>query len=164
MTEPRSTAKLSRLVLVRHAHRDTSRGRERDNGLSAKGLRQAEAFAAWAVEALPLDKTTFVSSPKTRCVETLEPLARPIRRWPSLSEQRAKESDAAFRKRVAIALQGALRKRAKAVVLCSHGDWLPVAAEVLTGRPLDWRKGAWKEFQVTSRSLLDRAELVNPDR
>jgi broad specificity phosphatase PhoE len=99
-----------------------------------------------------------------RCLETLAPLARPVRSWPSLGEQRGRESDAAFRKRVALALRAALRKKAKVVVLCSHGDWLPVAAELLTGRPLDWRKGAWKVFRVKNRALLERAELVDPDR
>jgi broad specificity phosphatase PhoE len=160
----KSTGKPPRLVLVRHAHRDTSQGRLRDNGLSAKGWRQADKFAAWAVESLPLDRTALASSPKLRCLETLEPLSRPIRRWESLGEQRFRESDAAFRKRVASALQAALRNNAKAVVLCSHGDWLPVAAEVLTGRPLDWKKGAWKEFRVKSRALLEGAELLDPDR
>lgn len=167
MTERRSTAKARkppRLVLVRHAHRDTSHGRDRDNGLSAKGKKQAAVFAAWAAESLPLDKTAMASSPKVRCMETLEPLGRPIRRWESLGEQRPKESDSAFRKRVAGAIEAALRKKAKAVVLCSHGDWLPVAADVLTGHPFDWKKGAWKEFRVKSPSLLEGAELIDPDR
>lgn len=164
MTERRSTVDLPRLVLVRHAHRDTSHGRLRDNGLSAKGWKQADKFASWAVSSLPLDRTALASSPKVRCVETLEPLSRPIRRWESLSEQRARESDTAFRQRVANALQAALRKKSKAVVLCSHGDWLPVAAEVLTGHPLEWKKGAWKEFRPKSRSLLEGAELIDPDR
>jgi broad specificity phosphatase PhoE len=163
-SDKRTDEKLPELVLLRHAHRDTSAGRGRDNGLSSKGWRQAAAFAAWAGKSLPLDRTIFASSPKVRCLETLAPLARPVRSWPSLGEQRGRESDAAFRKRVALALRAALRKKAKVVVLCSHGDWLPVAAELLTGRSLDWRKGAWKVFRVKNRALLERAELVDPDR
>ena len=169
MTGPRSTdkrreRKIPRLILVRHAHRDTSLGRERDNGLSGKGWRQAAAFATWASESLPRESVALLSSPKRRCLETFDPLGRSVRVWPSLGEQRARESDAAFRKRVARALRAALRQPVKAVLLCSHGDWLPVAADVLLGRPLDWRKGAWKEFRVPNRSLRQGAELVNPDR
>jgi phosphohistidine phosphatase SixA len=81
---------------VRHAHRDTSLGRERDNGLSPKGEKQADLFTKWATRDLPLDSTVVASSPKRRCFETVDALRRPVRIWASLGEQQAKESDAAY--------------------------------------------------------------------
>ncbi len=140
-----------KLILVRHAHRDTDEGRERDNGLSQKGFRQTEKVLSYWLQQ-PLPGAAFISSPKRRCVETLEPLAQELKQSleidPSLDEQRKHESDAAFRARVKHSLNALKDSSAPIVVVCSHSDWLTSALEELTGEPVELKKGAWTEYTL----------------
>ena len=141
------------LVMIRHAHRDNSQ-RELDNGLDEKGLEQAKylrRFFQARFKPEDLKKGLWlVSSPKLRCKETLIPLAketdRPIDAHPGLDEQSGRESSAAFHERVKGFLAEWKQSKVATTILCSHGDWLPVAALLLLGLPLDMKKGAWLEI------------------
>lgn len=65
----------SPLIVVRHAHAGSRRAWDRDDGLrplSEKGQWQAEQLAETIASYAP---TIILSSPKLRCIETVEPLA-----------------------------------------------------------------------------------------
>jgi len=102
---------MTRLFLVRHAHRDTS-NREDDNGLSDKGRDQAKTLVSLFQKKIDPkggkksgSKIVLLSSPKKRCIETLTPFSKKmdvtITIDPNLDEQRSGESSGQFEKRVA---------------------------------------------------------------
>lgn len=129
-------------VFVRHAHRDTSE-RFLDNGIDDKGKAQvAEVLEKYKSEGLPRSKE-FWSSPKLRCQETIEPLAKfekvKVKIVSDLDEQTDKETSKDFKKRIYKFLDN-LKKEKKTIYLCSHGDWLPEALQELTGMWIDVKK------------------------
>src|SRR4051794_36350749 len=72
----KKAAETATLVIIRHAHRNKAFGAEADNGLSAKGRRQARAAARFFKKRFKGRKPNIFSSPKRRCRETLEPIAK----------------------------------------------------------------------------------------
>lgn len=144
------------LVLIRHAHRDNSK-REVDNGLDEKGKEQAKALKKFFTERFSKSDLNgglwLVSSPKLRCVETLQPIAKAIDqavdRHPGLDEQSDKESLKAFEGRVHSFLHEWMESKVSLTLLCSHGDWLPLATERLLGFHQSFKKGAWLEMEWT---------------
>ncbi len=131
------------LVIVRHAHRDTSE-RRADNGLSEKGRGQARELAEeYRSGDLPGSKI-FWTSPKKRCQETLSPIAEvaglKIRVIPELDEQRENENTREFLERIEKLLKSASAQN-ETIYLCSHGDFIPHAIEILTGKSVDVSKG-----------------------
>lgn len=151
------------LIMIRHAHRDNSR-QEVDNGLDDKGRAQAKNLRRFFLERFKAE--TFqqglwlVSSPKARCRETLGPLGRELSRQidvhPGLDEQSGREDEAALAQRVRAFLQEWKAARVKTTVLCSHGDWLPVAAGELLGSRIEFKKGSWLELEWESGVALLR--------
>jgi broad specificity phosphatase PhoE len=143
------------LVLIRHGHRDNS-VRELDNGLSEKGQGQARLLKKFFVSRFqPEDLKKgvwFVSSPKKRCIETLSPMAKAIDRTvdvhPDLLEQTGKENLSVFQGRVQKFIKEWRESKTEVTVVCSHGDWLPLATMELMGVPLDFKKGQWTEFSL----------------
>ncbi|NJL24381.1 MAG: histidine phosphatase family protein [Calothrix sp. SM1_5_4] len=137
------------LILIRHAHRDTTR-RELDNGLDEKGREQARFLKRFFSERFSVGEVNsglwLVSSPKLRCVETLLPLARSLERpvdiHPELSEQAVKESRQSLERRVHAFLHEWTNSSIPLTLLCSHGDWLPVAVYHLLGLRQEFKKGA----------------------
>ncbi|HMK97121.1 MAG TPA: phosphoglycerate mutase family protein [Acidimicrobiales bacterium] len=110
------------LLLVRHAHAHARRdwsGDDRLRPLSSNGVKQAEGLIATARKFTPV--TRVLSSPYTRCVQTVQPLAATlglgVEEVPELEEG---QSSAAVR--LVRALAG------KDVAICTHGD---VIVEVL---------------------------------
>lgn len=142
------------LILIRHAHRDNTQ-RELDNGLSEKGREQAKAIKRFFTERFSKDELGkglwLVSSPKVRCVETLQPIAkvieRPVDIHPGLDEQGARESIKAFDARLDGFLKEWSESKAALTILCSHGDWLPTATARLFGFHQEFKKGAWFELE-----------------
>jgi broad specificity phosphatase PhoE len=138
------------LVFIRHAHRDTSL-RSRDNGLSEKGHKQARALARIFEERVSAEasKVRLFSSPKKRCVETLEPIANVddlrIEVNALLDEQQDAENESKFRARVA-EFMSFVKSKFKGdddwVLVCSHGDWLPL---VLGNVQIS--KGCWAQME-----------------
>ena len=141
------------LILIRHAHRDNSR-RELDNGLSEKGKDQARAIKRFFTERFSKDDMGrglwLASSPKLRCVETLQPVAksvdRPVDVHPGVDEQGLRESTKAFEARVLAFIKEWQESDMGLTLLCSHGDWLPLASAQLLGAPVEMKKGGWLEF------------------
>ncbi len=144
---------LQTLVLIRHAHRDTSR-REQDNGLDDKGRDQAKALKRFFNERFSSDDFKkglwLVSSPKFRCQETLSPIARDLGRTvdshPDLNERSGREDEKTLSARVKRFLDEWRESKMSLTLLCSHGDWLPIAISHLLGLADEPRKGCWLEL------------------
>lgn len=158
MRPNRSTRRKPRariLILVRHAHRDTTRGRELDNGLSKKGQRQAKAIERRYRSVYDNQPVYILSSPKRRCRETVEPLARRQRvrvRFSSLlDEQGAMESEKTFLRRLKKFLRWWRTTRHSRVMVCTHGDWIPAFFSENLALPLSLSKGGWAELEAEGR-------------
>jgi 8-oxo-(d)GTP phosphatase len=149
------------VLVVRHAHAG-QRGKGPDDdrlrGLSTRGRRQAEGlvalFAPWHV-------TRLVSSPLTRCVETLEPLARATDLELVLDERLAEgASPAAVRALVASADSG--------TVVCTHGDLVSaLVAELAHGGVVHagerrWAKGSTWAIQHDGDGRFAAASYLPP--
>lgn len=141
------------LVLIRHGHRDNSR-RELDNGLDEKGREQAKSIKRFFMSRFAQDDLKgglwIVSSPKIRCVETLQPLAKALDRTvdvhPGLDEQGPREAGSGIEARVQNFLAEWKRSESDITVVSSHGDWLPMAGMRLLGLSIEPKKGSWLEI------------------
>lgn len=153
--------RILKLFLVRHAHRDNSI-QTLDNGLSEKGIRQAKAIGSQISDRIREmgkegSSVLVTSSSKKRCQETVAPLVDRLGSAlvldPDLIEQGPEESIMEMVARIEVFLKKSrARHDVDVIVACSHGDWLPIAARKLVGQDLDFRKGAWIEFELTDSS------------
>jgi broad specificity phosphatase PhoE len=151
------------LVLIRHAHRDTET-RALDNGLSEKGQMQARWLRKYFLERFAkcsegeYENIWFVSSPKVRCRESLAPMASAAKLKldinPDLLEQKSTENAAAFERRVLHFLGEWQRMPQPLTIVCSHGDWLPIAVFRLLGCKIDFKKASWLEIEWDSHAQL----------
>jgi broad specificity phosphatase PhoE len=140
----------STLVLVRHAHRDTSH-KDLDNGLTSRGKKEAQFLAQVLPQQYDLRNSLFLSSPKQRCIETILPLAKTAKQEVQieslLDEQSHHETSGDLHRRIEKFLKQWKKREFKQnpqiIVACSHGDWLPLAVEFLTGAQSDFDKGGW---------------------
>jgi len=144
------------LLVVRHAHRDKSQGRSVDNGLSKKGWAQAKEFTQFFERWYAGIPCRILSSPKLRCIETVKAIAdqqgKPLEIAPELDEQKSRESEKAFKKRVAGFVRQWQKSEDAVLVLCSHGDWIPALFDELLGMEISLKKGAWLEVELGSPS------------
>lgn len=149
---------IKQLIFLRHAHRDTS-VRTMDNGLSAKGERQAKWVKRFSQQRFTTQewqqlKGGILTSPKLRCVETVAPLSEyfqcKIELRADLEERRSGESFAAFNERIHRFMGWWVKEGPALTVACSHGDWLPLAIFHLTGAAIEMKKGAWLELEWES--------------
>ena len=107
--------------------------------LSQRGWRQAEAITA-ALKDRPI--TNLVSSPFTRCVQTLEPLGKALGVAVEADDRLVEGAGAAG------ALSVAEQVRDADAVLCSHGDVIPDLLEHLLAHgaklkdELRWQKAS----------------------
>jgi broad specificity phosphatase PhoE len=141
------------LVLVRHGHRDNSK-REIDNGLDDKGKEQAKHIKRYFQDRFSQEDLKsglwLASSPKIRCVETLQPLAKTLDKQidihPGLDEQSLREGGPALEARIQTFLSEWKKSGVGITVLSSHGDWIPMATQRLLGVFVDPKKGSWLEI------------------
>lgn len=143
------------LILIRHAHRDTSQ-RELDNGLSEKGQRQTRRLVKYFQkrfrhEDWGADEVQFESSPKVRCLETLSPIAqimgKTVNLEPRLTEQKPQEGFARFQARLQDYLKSWTESSASVTLICGHGDALPLMTYHLLGAAVDFKKAGFLELQ-----------------
>jgi phosphohistidine phosphatase SixA len=135
-----------RLYLVRHAHAGTRSawdGPDLDRPLTPKGRAQSAAIAA---ELAGAGISRLVSSPYTRCVETLVPLGEQLGLDVGTDGRLAEGAGGM----AGLELAATLRKGGDAAVLCSHGDVIPEMLRLLQHDgtlfkdPLVWPKAsAW---------------------
>jgi broad specificity phosphatase PhoE len=146
---------VKQLILVRHAHRDTS-DRSLDNGLSEKGQKQAKWLAhfadqRWSAAEFKELKAVILSSPKRRCLETAEPMAELLRCgidiYSDLNEQLGTETLNQFKKRVEKFMKWWVQEAPPLVIAISHGDWIPMAMFQATGHVMSVKKGSWLELE-----------------
>lgn len=147
------------LVIVRHAHRDTSKGQEFNNGLSDKGRKQVRKLFDFYFERFPeVEKPILLSSARKRCVETLEPLARKLERRlvlsPLLLERTEKETVPQFKQRIRRFKREQVKNPSELTVICSHGDWIPFFFKELLGIEIELKKGGWAEVEFTDKPRL----------
>jgi 8-oxo-dGTP diphosphatase len=139
------------LIIIRHAHRDTA-VRALDNGLSKKGKSQARRLLKYFRKRFGTDtkNITLMSSPKKRCMETLEPIAQflgtEVSAAPLLLEQEKLESASSLERRVQKFLKQSSTMRGT-LVICSHGDWIPLALKAACGATAAPGKGSWIEIE-----------------
>ncbi len=161
------------LVLVRHAHRDTTL-KVLDNGLSEKGHSQArDLLLAFEKDFQVFLKThstqslheqiDLLSSPKKRCTETIEPIASltqiPLRISPWLDEQGPDEYHGDYLARMT-QFENYWRTQApRLTIACSHGDWLPAFCEKVVGRSIHFEKGAWRGIFLAEDALTNPVQL-----
>ena len=146
------------LVLIRHAHRDNS-VRSRDNGLSEKGREQARWLKKYFFRRFEGHEGVWLaSSPKARCIQTLEPISKEggfeVDLNPDLEEQGASESLTKFEARIHHFLEEWSHAPQPVTLVSSHGDWLPLAAHHLLGAEFDFKKGAWLELEWDGKVVL----------
>jgi 8-oxo-dGTP diphosphatase len=128
------------VYLIRHAvagRRGSWKGSDEERPLTKEGLRQAERLASSFAD---LALARLVSSPFTRCVQTLEPLAQAKGLAIACSDVLAEGAPAG-------PLLQLIRAATEPVALCTHGDVLLVTMHALvTGGvaadPLRFDKGS----------------------
>jgi broad specificity phosphatase PhoE len=147
------------VFVVRHAKAGSRRRFEGDDSLrplSANGQAQAKALVELL---LRTDVTRVLTSPYTRCVETVAPLAKKLGLEVELEEGLAEGADWSL----ALAI---IEKAQAPLVLCSHGDVIGDLMHHLdrSGVPLDddrIEKGSTWVLQVEERRVV-RARYLPP--
>jgi broad specificity phosphatase PhoE len=140
----------TQIYWVRHCHRDNS-VHEIDSGLTAKGRTQRKGLRKYFREIAALQgKVRILTSPKPRCRETVQnllgkktPAIQVVR---ELDEQGSRESGRDFKKRVRLFCESTSSVGTGGTwIICSHGDWLPLAFEHFLGIRVELKKGgvAW---------------------
>ena len=140
------------IILVRHASagsRRSWRGDDRLRLLDDKGRAQAEGL----VEALEIYRVTrVVTSPYSRCLETVAPLAR---RLGLPIEERAELAEGAG---AAVALALLEEVAAETAVLCTHGDVM----SALIGPERESKKGSTWILEPAGSGFTPTAYLPPP--
>lgn len=157
------------LILVRHAHRNKPMGRTADNGLSSKGKLQTKALTDQLGKILSDRHPLILSSPKRRCVETVEPIADKfelrIEALEYLDEQGAfakSEKPREFRARVEAVLDWWREEAPDTVLFSTHGDWVPVAMQSLVGTGFELKKGGFAIFSFDGETAKLEAFVQCP--
>ncbi len=145
------------LVIIRHAHRNKPKGRDADNGLSSQGRKQAHALAKLYARAFKRKKPRIFTSPKIRCIETVELIAKKtkvsLETLDSLNEATT-DSERAEKIRAFHSLW--LSSETPLTVICSHGDWIPAYLKKVIGVEIDLDKGGWLQIEQEAQN---RGEL-----
>lgn len=135
-----------RLILIRHAHRDTE-NHALDNGLSEKGLKQVKQVVKFA-QSRDLEGAVFLSSPKKRCIETITPVAD----WHG---SRVKIEKAIGEGCTPAELNAFIDQwkyeGPDTTVISSHGDVIPMLVQKLTGGLISIKKAGWCEVELVGR-------------
>ncbi|CAN5676366.1 NUDIX hydrolase [soil metagenome] len=127
------------VYLVRHgkaSDRDTWTEADALRPLSTKGREQAEGLVP-LFDGLAVDRV--MSSPTTRCIQTVRPLA--LARSVTVEEHGALNERADIGEALSL-----VRSTCGAVVMCSHGDVIPAIVLTLAERGIEMRDPpAWKK-------------------
>lgn len=158
----KSSENIRRLFLLRHAHRDEA-DYGRDNGLSEKGLKQAQEVADALQQKLKASPARLESSPKRRCLETLEPLAQKLgvsfEVSDELEERRSDEDTRALEGRIQSKIQSWAESKEPVSLFCSHGDWIPIALKQILDIEYQIKKAHWVALDFDSEGHWSLQEL-----
>ena len=149
------------IYLVRHAKAGKrSEWHDEDDlrPLSDTGWKQAELLA----ESLhKLKVTKLISSPATRCFQTLEPLDKKAKLRVEIDKRLYENGDAADMLEIAEEVEDS-------TVLSSHGDMIPELIKTLERRGMkieskpDWRKASVWVVERTNRGFKSAVALAPP--
>lgn len=121
--------------------------------MDEKGTRQAELIKEHfhqRFQSMDPKELDFQTSPKKRCVETLEGLAKSLKKeafiTPLLDERQSGEDSKAFTKRIRSFLESFKQQKAEIVMACSHGDYIPSFIKLTTDLSTDIGKAGWIEL------------------
>ncbi len=140
------------IYIVRHAKAGKrSEWHDDDNlrPLSKTGWKQAELVAE---QLKKLSITSLISSPATRCVQTLEPLAKLTKLKLEIDKRLLEHGDVADMLEIAEEVEDS-------TVLSSHGDMIPELIKTLERRGMkieskpDWRKASVWVIERTNRGF-----------
>jgi 8-oxo-dGTP diphosphatase len=143
------------IVLVRHAKagkRVTWRDHDELRPLDDAGRRQAEILSTLLSFFAP---TRVYAADRTRCIQTVEPLAHAmdlkVRVEPAFADERYEDGPAGTANRLL-----ALAKPGKVSVVCSQGETIPALIDQfgLGVRSSDTRKGAWWVLSVIDAEVI----------
>lgn len=144
------------LIVVRHCHRETNQGRMLDNGLSEKGLQQREELLRHLGKWVEMARPHLMSSPRLRCRETLKLFSETSRQKIQISElleeQWEREKSSQFLHRVKEFLRWWKEESPSDLVVCSHGDWIPLFLKEAVGKTLALKKAGWVELKSNEPS------------
>ena len=155
----------SMLILVRHAKagkRSEWRGDDRLRPLDPGGERQATELATLLALFAP---TRIYSADRTRCVQTVEPLAAAldlrVRVEPAFADEAYEDGPDGTQNALL-----ALAKPGKVSVVCSQGLTIPSLVDRLGPgvRSSDTRKGAWWALTVVDGEVVSRRPLRGAER
>ena len=140
------------IYIVRHAKAGKRSEWHDDDDLrplSKTGWRQAELVAE---QLKKLSITSLISSPATRCVQTLEPLAQLTKLKLEIDKRLLEHGDVADMLEIAEEVEDS-------TVLSSHGDMIPELIKTLERRGMkieskpDWRKASVWVIERTNRGF-----------
>lgn len=140
------------LLVIRHAHRDVS-DRSLDNGLSNKGKEQAVKIKKYIADQFMVSRFSIFSSPKLRCIETVEALGE-VEAIDELNEMLPGETTKDFEKRVHDFGRWWLDEGPEGLIICSHGDWIPVFLKLMTGEDAALKKGGLAEIRSDGENIF----------
>ena len=133
------------LVVVRHAHR-TQGGVDSDNGLSKKGQKQAEQIYKYYRASFGKRKPVIFTSPKKRCVETIQKIAKKFSIEPIQSDILDEGGD--LGKKAILFMSQWSKSRDLFTLICSHGDFIPLLLEKMIGARIQLDKGGLAEIEM----------------
>jgi len=150
------------IYLVRHAKAGKrSEWQDEDDlrPLSDTGWKQAELLAE---SLFKLKVTKLISSPATRCFQTLEPLAKKAKLQVEIDKRLYENGDVADMLEIAEEVEDS-------TVLSSHGDMIPELIKTLERRGMkieskpDWRKASVWVVERTNRGFKSAVALAPPE-
>ncbi len=133
------------IIIIRHAHRSKKVGPDEDNGLSKKGFVQAKQIQNHFNRVFGKEVPVIISSPKRRCIETVERIA--IERGSEVICSSQLDEGGDLKKKTNLFIKQLSNMKAPLVVACSHGDIIPILIKGLIGVELILDKGAWAQFE-----------------
>jgi 8-oxo-dGTP diphosphatase len=149
------------IYLVRHAKAGKrSEWQDEDDlrPLSDTGWKQAELLAE---SLFKLKVSKLISSPATRCFQTLEPLAKKTKLRVEIDKRLYEHGDVADMLEIAEEVEDS-------TVLSSHGDMIPELIKTLERRGMkieskpDWRKASVWVVERTNRGFKSAVALAPP--
>ena len=149
------------IYLVRHAKAGKrSEWQDEDDlrPLSDTGWKQAELLAE---SLFKLKVSKLISSPATRCFQTLEPLAKKAKLRVEIDKRLYEHGDVADMLEIAEEVEDS-------TVLSSHGDMIPELIKTLERRGMkieskpDWRKASVWVVERTNRGFKSAVALAPP--
>ena len=139
------------LILIRPAHRESDVP-SRDNGLSEKGQAQVKRLVSYLSDRIDGKSARYLSSPKKRCLETLGPIAKEMNAELEVDERLTETSPIETHSQLISRMDEFCDEwryqGGELTVICSHGDYIPMMVERLTGARIGLKKAGVVEIET----------------